>query len=501
MRGKRFGQFARVIFAIFDFTFDESQSHAGRKILTVSPWMRASGYGRPGLSLTGLRLTGLRLAGFRLSGLWMAGFRKSVSLCFSVCIAMVALWAGSVVAATASEDQPITLSYWHFYSGEIGRLHLELVDEFNRTHPHIVVEEVYSGTAWTMRDKLAAALTVGAGPDVAGIDQFWISQLAAGGHVTPVESFFDKTTDFHPQDLYPAYWETARYDDILWSMPFAVSNVVLYYNIDLMQKLGLNEDAVPTRWQDFLALKTLTEGSLPNKVWVLDMPTTASTGLAYYFLITLWQHGGDLYDSMGQAAFHSPEAVRTLNLWQELIDSGVLDLRRPNLVWEAGEALFHVASSARIRSNYRDLPFEYGVAPLPRADYRVTGIGGRSLSILTRDEKKQQAAWTFIQWMSAPERNLRWSQVTGYSPIWQRGYASDAFQTFLEEEPRVAVALHEMLYARPRANRPSYGDVSRILGEAVEAVFYLGTPAEEALERAAREANDVIERYERLYGR
>src|SRR5690625_1654267 len=103
---------------------------------------------------------------------------------------------GIGVRDASAQGSPVELEYWHFYSGRIGEMHSQLVAEFNELHPHIRVRPVFGGTPWTMRDKLMAALVAQAGPDVASIDQFWISELAVGGHVVPVEDFIAGSTDF-----------------------------------------------------------------------------------------------------------------------------------------------------------------------------------------------------------------------------------------------------------------------------------------------------------------
>jgi len=402
-------------------------------------------------------------------------------------------------AVAPAQAQVVELEYWHFYSGLIGEVHASLVEEFNREHPHIRVNEVYSGSEWTMRDKLLAALSAGSGPDVAGIDQFWISQLAAGGHVVPVDEFIAATPGFDVTDVFPVYWETGRYNGRIWSMPFAISNAVMYYNKDLLAAVGLTEEDVPRTWDELLRLaETNADEWRRRGIWVLDAPTTAQTGVVYYFLITVWQHGGDMYTpELDRVAFDSEAGRRALALWQRLVETGILDLKRPDRTFESGRALFQLSSSARILSSYAQLPFEWGVAPIPYADRRATGIGGRNLAILTRDPAKQAAAWTFIQWMTGAETNLRFSAATGYSPLRQSGYSSAAFQELLSANPDVERALHEMIYARPRPNVPSYSDASRVLGEAVERVLYTGGDAR-ALDEAAREANEIIERYARL---
>ncbi len=415
----------------------------------------------------------------------------------------LAVLAGLSTVPAAAAKAPVTLQYWHAYSGRIGDMHEQLVAEFNRTHADVQVSSVFGGSLWTMRDKLVAALTAGAGPDVANIDQFWLPELASGGYVVLLEDLFAATPNFDVGDVFPEHWETARYRGKVWAMPFAVSNVVLYYNRGLLDFLGASEEDVPRTWRELVAFgaRALDEAKKTKgrgPLWVLDVPTTAQTGVVYYFIITLWQRGGELFaPDLARVAFDSQEGVETLAFWQELVRAGIIDLKRPDRVFESGRAILQLASCAHMRATYAELPFEFGVAPLPADRFRATGIGGRSLVILADDDAaRQQAAWSFVQWMTASDTSRRWSEATGYIPLRRSTYSSEAYQRLLADDPRLQVPIDEMRWARHRPNIAAYDEISRILGEAVEAALYRQSDPAAVLGTAAEKANAVLRRHQ-----
>lgn len=399
-------------------------------------------------------------------------------------------------------DNPTLVTYWHSYSGPIAIAHERLLDEFHTAHPDIQVEASYAGDLWTMRDKLLSAVAAGAGPDVASIDQFWIAQLAANGAVVPLAQSDYPMESFGVVDGVSALLDTGRYGGQVWSAPFASSTIVLYVNLTLMRERGLDRSSVPSTWSELIALASSLErdpdGDGRPDVWILDAPTTAQTGVVFNYIVTLWQHGGDVLSAdEGQVAFDSPEAASALALWQRLVDSGVLDLVRPQGVWESGRSLFQIGSSARIVAAYQNLPFEFDVAPLPFEHRRVNGVGGRNLAVLATDANKREAAFTFVRYLMSPDVGRRWAEATGYLPLRAASFASAEYQAALEANPRLETAFQELLYARARPNVISYADVSRVLGDAVERALYTGADPRMILSAAAAEAARVVARYER----
>ncbi|NLJ80963.1 MAG: ABC transporter substrate-binding protein [Firmicutes bacterium] len=391
---------------------------------------------------------------------------------------------------------PVTLEYWHFYGAEVGREHENLVAEFNRLHPDIQVNVLYGGTAWTMRDRLFLALSGNQGPDVASIDQFWISQLADSGHAVPLDELIKSSPSMQHDDVFPLYWNTAVYEDQIWSMPFSMSNLVLYYNRGLLEELSLGEEDLPRTWDQLLEIGTAVaerEGG-PKLAAILDLPLLAAKGNMYPWVAFLWQNGGELFSpGFDQVEFQSPAGVETMSFWKELQNKGLISAHTPEKAWESGKVLFQIASSARMLTNYRHLDFSFGIAPLPRKDFRVTGVGGSNLALFAKEEQKQAAAWTFIEWITSPETNLEWSLRTGYAPLRRSAYSSRAFQEAMDENPDLKAAFQEILYARCRPNIPSYGDISRELGYAIEEVMLLGAKPEEALKKAAVISNKILQ--------
>ena len=413
--------------------------------------------------------------------------------CLAV-VTLLALCVGSMAAAPAK----IKLTYWHFLGGQMGKRHETLVAEFNKANPDIEVESLYSGNAWTMRDKLLAAVAGKQPPDVSMIDQFWAAQLASTGAIIKMQTLIDGADGIDKADVNKTAWMTATVDGEIWTMPYAMSNIVLYYNKDMFKAVGLDPNKPPTTWGELVdyAKKLTRDVNGDGKIdeWGLSFPITANTGTVYYYITFLWQAGGELYNAdYTKVAFNSPAGVEALQFWMDLVHKhGVVPLAPPAEGFTVGRIAMELASSSTLETRQGKCKFPIGVAHIPAGKNKVTGVGGNNLAIFKNTSAKEAAAWKFVKWMTSAEMNLKWSTMTGYTPLRDSVVNSQGYKDYLKANPEVATMAAQMAVARPRPNNETYPEVSRILGLAVEKALFSKADPKKLLDEAAVESNEYI---------
>jgi len=204
-------------------------------------------------------------------------------------------------------------------------------------------------------------------------------------------------------------------------LPFAMSNPISYYNVDLFRRAGLNPDAFPTRWDDVFAasrrIKALGEGfegmffRWPGDDWM--------------FSALLFGHGGQmLTEDERDVAFNGAEGLASLRLLDRMVKEGQM----PNY---AGTADLQAFAAGRLGMMFRTTAQVRGVAESVGRNFELrTTImpvidpvrgrlptGGAGGMLITQDARRAEAAWRFLQFATSAEGTTLMVQNTGYVPV------------------------------------------------------------------------------------
>ena len=102
----------------------------------------------------------------------------------------------------------------------------------------IVVQQLAFGD---IRDQLSIAGPAGEGPDIIIGANDWLGALVTNGLLAPVD-LGDKAAEFNPGTLAAFTWYE---DSQLYGVPYAIENIALFYNTDIVE-------TPPTTWQEVL---------------------------------------------------------------------------------------------------------------------------------------------------------------------------------------------------------------------------------------------------------
>ena len=156
------------------------------------------------------------------------------------------------------------------------------------------------------------------------------------------------------------------------------------------------------------------------------------------------------------------------------------------------------ASCARLHITYEPVvEFDMGVAVHVMNDELmnpVTVAGGKLFTVF--NEEELDAELVFINWMTNAENNTAWSMATGYIPLRQSVVSSDTYQAYLDANPNANPAINQIPNTRARPNIAAYGDISRVIGNAIEAALLGQQDPATVFANAIAEANQVLADWE-----
>lgn len=414
-----------------------------------------------------------------------------MSRCARLLLALVVLFLLSGPGIASAQD-PVTLRFWNYWDGNNGEVIQALVDEFNAAHPDIQVENTFFGWG-ELLPRLQTAAAGGEAPDIAAADMAWVPLLANSGKIVALDPYVEAAA-VDLSDFYPALLNVNRYNDQLFGLPVSTNNLELFINNDLFTAAGLDPAQPPTTW-DELASAAQTCANPDEGVVGMELFTQPGEGLTWQFQVYLWQAGGKfLSEDNTAAAFNSDATLKALDFWKSLIDSGASSLS-PWGMFDQSKACMRMDGSWMVGVYGSQTAFDFSVAPMPipEGGQPATNMGGEHLVIFSSDEARQQAAFTFVEWLTSTETQVKWDMGTTFMPIRQSVADNEEFQTWLKEsQPNLVPFVENQQYAINRPPVAVYSELSDVFSANIERALYGQVSSQDALASAEVAVNALL---------
>ena len=426
---------------------------------------------------------------------------------FSVLILMIVSGFDAFAASS--------IEFWHSMAGEKGKLLSEIVEEFN-TEPEnrgrAQVKLQFIGGYEEGLNKLRTALIAKRGPHIVQVADIGTKVMIDSEAIVPLQEFIAKDPEFPSEQILPAIQRYYRLDGVFYSLPFATSNPILYYNADLFREKGIEKPpATYSELESIAARLTDTKVKRFGLTWPLHSwffeQFIANAGE----LLLIPANGRQKADGI-EANYTSPAAIGIVELWARMTKQGSFanvgrgwDPAEQNFL--AGRAAMLITSTSDIFEVARQAPFRVATGFLPKADGAKNGgtvIGGNSLWIMkAKPESERMIAYRFLKFMAGSRAQKRWHTGTGYFPIRQDVIEDLKKEGFYEKNPIAWTAI-EQLRASPE-NVATQGALTGVFPEArehvmgaIEEVLSGSTTAETALKSAKARTDFSLRRYHRL---
>ena len=392
----------------------------------------------------------------------------------------VLLGLAALLFATASA-QPTELSFQHAMSGPLGEAVTAMVEKYNAEQSDVVVNEEFIGSYDQALQKILAQLAGGTSPDIAQLEVALVARVAESGSLLDLAPRLQGEYQDLYDDLWPVFREQIqREDGSIYALPFNNSNPVLYYNPELLAQAGVEPPRTYAEFPDVAC--QIREATGAHAV--------AFQGFPWVLEGTVWSNEGEIVGEDG-LMLSEPNAREVVQTWTDMIreDCAAVgtSLDQMQQDFGAGQLAMVFGSVASYFFVDRAVDFDFGVAPLPYFDEPRAPVGGADLVIFnTIPEKRQEAAWDFLVWLTEPEQQFDWAQRTNYVPVVQSATELPAFQEFLANNPDRAVGIDQLEYSRPRPSLPGYPQATPEIVEALESIWLQNASVEETLDNLAQ---------------
>lgn len=399
-------------------------------------------------------------------------------------IAGAVMAAGSTMVAQA-KDVRVTIAE---YSSLTGPYFEEAAAAFEAQNPDIDIQiEV---VPWdVLLQKLTTDVAGNANSDLSIIGTRWLVDFVEQEIVTSLDSYMD---DEFRSRFITTFLSPSVMNEKTYGLPIAASARAMYYNKELLEQAGI--EGPPATWGDLTAAAKAISG-LGDDVFGYGMQGN-EIETDVYFYYAMWAHGGSILNDDGSSGLTSDAALKAAELYKMLIDEG---LTQPgvtaytredvqNLFKEGRVGMMITAPflSKQIREEAPDL--KYGVAPIPSAGAQGT-YGVTDSIIMFENSRAKDEAWKFLDFIFQDEWRSKFTRNEGFLPV-NVAVSQEPFFQNDEDLKAFAAVLPDARFAPVIAGWEEVADATI---RALQQVYLGDAEAAQALEKAAEEANQVLQ--------
>ncbi|MDZ5663407.1 ABC transporter substrate-binding protein [Nocardioides sp. zg-1308] len=400
-------------------------------------------------------------------------------------------------ALGASYDgPPVTISYWHGFTGGDGPAMRDLVARFNSSQDLITVEQ--NTINWAQYyQRVVAAVHAGRGPDVGAMHLEQLATQSARQTLNPLDDVLEElgiSADQYPEQV----WNGGMVNDVRYGVPLDVHCLASYTNRSMLERVGASGQ--PGTGDELRqVLDQMTGEGVETPFW---MPNRWPAHLM--FLSLLWQFGGEPYAEDGsEALFDSDAGVEALSWMRRQVEEGYspdnVAVDTQYTAFKNGEGAFTwdgIWQINDLQAAGGDL--DWGIAPIPTIGEQPAVWANSHHLVLFRDREPEddrlKAGKAFIRYLT--EQSAAWSGA-GMIPALNEARESTEFKD--SPQSALASAIPAMRFL---PSVPGVPDVqTQTLETAVSEAILGRLKPDEALSDAAGRATQLLQANLDKFGR
>ena len=375
--------------------------------------------------------------------------KKRIVLCL-LALALLSVMTG---CGKEKDTDPLTVTLWHVYGGEVDSPLNSLIEQFNNTigaEQNIRVKvELVSNSGSIHKSVLAAA---NSDPGAPSLPDMFVSYPKTVLALPDQDMIVDYRDYFSPEELetfIPAFVEEGQIGGRQAILPLAKSTEVLFVNRTLFDRWAATSGASYddlTTWEGIYALAERYAADTGKCFLVNDYHFN-------YFQVGVESLGERFFDEDGLA--FGPKFSYAWAPYARAALTGGLGLGSGYATepLRTGDVIAAVASSASVLyysdvvtyEDNRTAQVEILSLPCPvfAGGEKLAMQRGAGLCVVKSTPEREKACMTFLKWLSEPERNVALATALGYMPVTKAGFDRSLPAAIETLEDPMYVSLYE----------------------------------------------------------
>ncbi|HVP36463.1 MAG TPA: extracellular solute-binding protein [Terriglobales bacterium] len=390
------------------------------------------------------------------------------------------------LSCSQQKKNGVVLDFWQFWTDpQVKPTLLEIINEFEKENPGIKIK--LTDLTWSEgHDKIVVAFASGTTPDVLELGSDWVPEFSSQDVLLDVSAEAEKIkNDF-------LMWEPATYQGKMFGFPWVLDTRVLFYNKDLMKKVGLDPEKPPLTWDELLYYCTKVN-QLKPQAYGFGANSAERHRLYKKFLPFFWGNGGKiLSDDQKTSEINSTAGKEALEFYKKLTEQGTIDNQRMlDESFKQGMIGFLISGGwllNDIQKNLQDLNFGVCLIPKPEKGSFSSFVGGEFL-VISKKCKNPEAAFKFVNYLIQKENSLKLCKSIGSAIPSAKG--SDQ-NPYYQNNKSLLVFQEQLKYAQTSPSTPKWVYIEEIIEKAVEQVMYDKKTPSQAMDEAKVEIDKIL---------
>ncbi len=339
-------------------------------------------------------------------------------------IASVGLGAAAVLSGCGARREPTAdgrtvVRVWSMWAGDEEKVFQGVVDAYNRAQDRVYLQNLGAVTD----DKILRAVTAGAPPDFFTLrEPGYLAPLAANNALLPLDEWFH-AAGFREADFVPGALALGRYNGALYSMPYLLDAMALFYNPEHFRRAGIPPNRPPETLERLLEYaRRLTLRTPSGTIRTLGM---RPPDLIYI----IGAFGGQFIDPhTGEPTADHPVNLEAARYYRALIEAmgngKAIQAFTMSFGNEQGtnNPFFLGKLSMMINGQWNTYWFQkyapdvpYAIAPIPypasKPHLRQPTWIGQNMFCIPRESRHPREAWDFFVWMQSEAAQLLFAET------------------------------------------------------------------------------------------
>jgi sn-glycerol 3-phosphate transport system substrate-binding protein len=423
----------------------------------------------------------------------------------------------------AAASGPVDITFWHGLSNELGRELERQTALFNSSQNRVRVTLQFQDSYELTIDKYLQSNPENR-PDMVQTPEYALQVMIDTESTVPVQACME-ADGYDTSTFLPAVLNAYATEGVQWTLPYNVSNPVLFYNKKVFAAAGLDPERPPLTLADVSEYgRQIQSSGAAAYGLAVDTPPDGGGG---WFLEQWLGKEGALYSNNDngrsapstEVAWNSDAGVAIATELSAVVNEGggifvgenpsgqdsllkLADAERPAAMAittsaALGPVLGFIDGGIIPGFTRADL----GIGPLPSPSGKPGAtVGGASLWIVDgKGDAKAAAVWEYMQFLVSAQAQSEWAAATGYVPVRTDSLDLEPIKSLYINDPRFKVAYDQLLAAPtgPAAAGPVLGPLREIRVIAADALTDIlnGADPKARLDEGARLANLLITEY------